>query len=316
MTKIIYYIFFIFTVFSSNASLLADDNLNPAKDSEIIFLLPETGKYNLLSKEIKETVQIYLTNFSQNGYKIIFINENNPKFLELILAELKNKADIKAFIGPVFSQNTRKLVEVLKNQDLDIKILSLSNDYKLAHYPNLKLLGFNIIDKIMTLSEDIASREEEYDNIYLVYNKHGLDKEFAAYFKEEIFDKNNKLPILLSYKNVRDFSRLLKAIAHKNKDATLKSAIVFVNLNNEIISKLNDFYKKYNLNPEHYEFYFLTNILNKAHFDQVYIENIHIIDYEHDSKFSNIYKKQTGRKPSNIAYATFDALEEIINKQE
>lgn len=326
--RLIYSFFFIVSAFADDrpidtiTQLASEDQGNEV--SNVIVIVPEAGKYKFIGNEIKSTIQIYLNNFLSNNSNLIFVSEDDENFIKLVKAYIEINPKISAFIGPVFSKSTRKLAEFLNEQGLEIKVFSLSNDSSLEEFSNVITFGFNTEGKVEKLVDEIIRKENEFSNIYLVYNQEGLVKDFGRYVREAFYRKTDKTLEVHQFHNVREFSRVLKAISLKvgqdkksqivgsdNQDfAPQKAAIIFINLGDEITLQLNNFLKKYNLSPEIYEFYFLSDVLTQAKFNTPYKKSIYVIDYDFSeyADFTRIFQENTGKKPLRISYSVLDIL--------
>lgn len=275
-------------------------------------MFPETGKYEYLGTEFRNTVKLYLEE-NKSRYKLLFFDENLPLAEKILESYAKSfYSSIHAIIGPISSSKTRKVSEMLAENDIKLPLYSISNDPKLLENDDIKIFGFNVHDKLEKLYEFLDLGDEEFDNIYLVYNPNNLNKDFGRNFIHKVEEVSGEKPVIFRYETVRRFSIILKQIEIDNLGKNHRSAIVFANLDEKLIRNMMKFIKKYHFNPDNYEMFFFNQISKYNKIDREYRNSINEINYDLDqySEFTAKYKARYKREPSLISYAVYDALEE------
>ena len=144
----------------ASAPVLEMDDRNTSHLSfvttNLAILTPMTGQNKKIGKEMVDTAVLSLDLLETNKINITYIDtQSTEEGLKQAILKVK-QGSFDAVIGPIFSNETAIVLKAAKDQDLNIPILSLSNDKNLVD-KNLVLFGYSQEDSMRDLASIFAN---------------------------------------------------------------------------------------------------------------------------------------------------------------
>jgi branched-chain amino acid transport system substrate-binding protein len=275
----------------------------------------EEGRYNIaLIVPLKDQIgsflvkasQLAITQARESNINLILLNSNLIEQDPHLLQKKLNDNNVKAIVGPVYTKETVKLLELTKEQN--IPILSLSNDSSIKE-DSLLIMGLSPDAQAKALTSYSISQGINHFYLVLPSNKYGkLIEEAVA---EEVSTKSN-VAFNVTWYNIENSSytidALVQSIATKGDH---NNEAIFMPQGGISINHLNTALEKHKLkipligsqawdNP---------NILNFPLFNgAILLQKKDLSEQNFSNEYNNLFHAQ----PNNIDLICYNSLNLLL----
>lgn len=168
------------------------------KKTKIALLLPLSGKYQDIGKELLNSAHLSLyENDPKNNIELVIFDSKGTEFGAKRAIMNIISQDIKIVIGPLFSAATESIIDIAADNDL--VILSLSNNDKLLNKKNIFVTGISIEQQIERLVEYSMDQGLSSFSVIAPNNSYGL--KVANFLRDVVNRKDGYFVASSFYKN-------------------------------------------------------------------------------------------------------------------
>lgn len=303
---------------------------------KVALLLPVSGKYKYMSKEIINAIELSLFLLKGDNIKILLFDTKGTLFGAYEAVHQAIDKEVKIIIGPLFSETTKVVASVAKKHD--INVLSLSNDEKLVN-KGAFIFGYNPRQQVIQAIEfSIANAITDFV-ILTPNNKYGAasarnlrltikENKEASLLKTEIYQKYDSKNLMKLASHVYSAYRsALKSRSDKDYDYEVdmwndnsinypRGMMIMSNID-DIISILK-ILKKYKISHKEIQL-----IGNSAWYDNRILEYPEVVEgawfFTYNIKnekvklFEELYSDHFNESPTSISVLVYDLLALILN---
>lgn len=229
--------------------------------------------------------------------------ESDP---HLLLTQLIEK-NIKAIIGPVYSNETEKLKELL--EDKAITILSLSNDSS-VNGDSLLTMGVSPDSQANILVRYAISQDIKNFHIILPATKYGKLIEDTV---SEIIPSKESIYYQINWYSAENVDQVMREFIDSLTSTDNKNTVIFMPQGGSNITRLNNLLEDNNINlrlmgSQAWE---NSNILSLPKFNKAILLRSNIEDHQFYHNFHKFYRK----KPTNLDFIAYNSTLLIANME-
>ena len=274
----------------------------------IAVLVPISKKKDQTGSFLLKSAQLALADSKNSNINLVILDssmiENDPSMLVTKLTENR----VKVILGPVYSNETDKLVSLLS--DKDITILSLSNDSSISS-PYLLTLGVSPDSQANALMNYAIS--QGINNFYLMLpaTKYGKMIENAV---SNIVPTKHDTHFSVNWYSGENIDQVMDEFLDSIKDKNNENSIIYMPQGGSNLSRINDKIQARDLKIRLMgsQAWDHPSIIKFLSFDRAIFLRNHLLDNDFYHNFSRFY----GVKPTNIDLIAYNAVSIIANMEE
>ncbi len=206
-----------------------------SKPVKIALLIPMTGKYSEIGKNLLDAAQLALFSINSSDLTLLPIDTKETAYEAVEAANKAVAENVNIILGPVFGKSAIAIAKIAKENN--INIISFSNDKSLAG-TGVFALGIRPEEQISRIVNFAAEKEIEDFAAIVPSNTYGAavaeelrktvsSNNNASVLQTAIYRDINGKPIDVSKSVEQVFTALMNNISPENTDETLK----FINHN-------------------------------------------------------------------------------------
>ena len=290
------------TAQSVEPTIIDDGKLN------IAVLVPISKKKDQTGSFLLKSAQLALADSKNSNINLVVIDssmiENDPSMLVTKLTENR----VKAILGPVYSNETDKLVSLLS--DKDITILSLSNDSSITS-PSLLTLGVSPDSQANALVNYAIS--QGINNFYLMLpaTKYGKMIENAV---SNIVPNKHDAHFSVNWYSAENVDQVMDEFLDSIKDKNNENSIIYMPQGGSNLSRINDKIQSRDLKIRLMgsQAWDHAKIIKFLSFDRAIFIRNHLLDNDFHHNFARFY----GVRPTNLDLIAYNAISIIANMED
>ena len=297
-------------------------------ETKIALLVPLSGKYAQLGKNIQDAAQLALFSVNEPNFELLPIDTKGTSYGALAAANTAIKQGADLILGPVFSSSASAIAQVARENN--VSIISFSNDKSLAG-TGVFAMGFRPEQQISRIVEFAMDQGIEDFTTIISNNNYGavVAKELretvaknnqASVLKTQIFQTNSRgAPVKLKSHVWAAFEGIMNNKPPKDYDKELKAfnynpirfpRAMLIPEGGNTLEQISALLKKYKHNPSMVQLLGSEQWYNEKALNNPVLEGAWFASppKERRERFNQRFEETYAYKPIKISSLAYDGI--------